>query len=111
MTEHDKISSDFKAVTGSDQPVLVDFFATWCGPCKMMSPVLDELKKRFGEKLRIIKLDIDNPRNAKIVQQYAVRSVPTLMIFRAGELLWRDSGAKSANDLEKIIGNYTDGSH
>lgn len=86
--------------------MLVDFFATWCGPCKMMSPVLDDIKKRFGDSLRIIKLDIENAKNANVVRQYGVRSVPTLMIFRGGELLWRESGARSANDLEAVINNH-----
>lgn len=106
MNDHEKILSNFKDVTGGETPVLVDFFATWCGPCKMMAPVLEDIKKRFGEKLRIIKLDIDNSKNAKVVQQYGVRSVPTLMIFRRGELLWRESGVRSANDMESILNNY-----
>lgn len=106
MDEHEKTLSNFREVTSGEVPVLVDFFATWCGPCKMMGPVLEDLKKRFGERLKIIKLDIDNPNNANIVRQYAVRSVPTLMVFRGGELLWRESGARSANDMEGILNTY-----
>ena len=88
------MSDNFNEVTGGETPVLVDFYATWCGPCKMMGPVLAELKQRFGDRLRIIKLDIDNPANAESVRRYGVRSVPTLMLFRRGELLWRESGAR-----------------
>ena len=65
------MSDNFNEVTGGETPVLVDFYATWCGPCKMMGPVLAELKQRFGDRLRIIKLDIDNPANAESVRRYA----------------------------------------
>lgn len=101
--EHERATGNFRRLTGEATPVLVDFFATWCGPCRMMAPALDELKQRLGDRLRIIKIDIDNPRNAAIVQSYGVRSVPTLMLFRAGKLLWRESGARDANELERIV--------
>lgn len=106
MQEHEKVMSDFNKITGDEIPVLVDFYATWCGPCKMMAPVLEELKKRFGDKLRIIKLDIENRNNIKVVQQFRVRSVPTLMIFRRGELLWHESGARSIDEMEHILSEY-----
>lgn len=98
-TAHDS----FGRLTDSDTPVLVDFFATWCGPCKMMHPVLYDLKERLGDRLRIVKLDIDNPANGDIVRQMDVRSVPTLMLFRNGQLLWRESGAKDVATLQRII--------
>lgn len=103
MTDHEKTLSNFNEITAGSVPVLVDFYATWCGPCKMMSPVLEELKQRFGEKLRIVKIDIDNHNNIKVVQQYRVRSVPTLMIFRKGELVWHESGARDTNEMERIL--------
>ena len=92
------MSDNFNEVTGGETPVLVDFYATWCGPCKMMGPVLAELKQRFGDRLRIIKLDIDNPANAE--------SVPTLMLFRRGELLWRESGARRTDEMAAILDRY-----
>lgn len=99
ITVHDS----FGRLTDSDTPVLVDFFATWCGPCKMMHSVLSDLKEIFGDKIRIVKLDIDNPTNSDIVRQMDVRSVPTLMLFRSGQLLWRESGAKDVTTLRSIV--------
>jgi len=103
MEAYEKIRAGFDEATGGETPVLVDFFATWCGPCKMMAPVLEELKRRYGERLRIIKLDIENRSNIQAVQRYGVRSVPTLMLFRRGELLWRESGARSTDDMVRIL--------
>lgn len=99
ITVHDS----FARLIDSDTPVLVDFFAAWCGPCKMMHPVLSDLKERLGDRLRIVKLDIDNPANGDIVRQMDVRSVPTLMLFRNSQLLWRESGAKEVATLQRII--------
>ena len=87
----------FKDVIAGDQLVLVDFFATWCQPCKMMHPVLEQVKDVLGERLRIIKVDID--RHPQTATQLQVQSVPTLMLWRRGELLWRESGAMSKADL------------
>ena len=81
----------FNDVISSDQPVLVDFYATWCGPCKTMHPILSELKQRTGDRLRIIKVDID--RYQETAQRFNVQAVPTLMLFRNGQCLWRQSGA------------------
>ena len=96
----------FEDVINSDKPVLVDFYATWCGPCKMMHPILDELHGLVGDKARIIKIDID--RNQELAQHYQVRSVPTLMVFKKGKLEWRQSGVQEAGTLEQIINEYVD---
>lgn len=82
----------FEELISGEIPVLIDFFATWCGPCKMMQPVLEDLKKDMGDGVHILKIDIDNPANAGFVSRYNVRSVPTLMIFKKGDVVWRNSG-------------------
>ena len=74
--------SDFNAIINDGKPTLVDFFATWCGPCRMQAPILEEVKKRLGDKVNIIKIDID--QNEALAQQYNVRSVPTLIVFKDG---------------------------
>ncbi|MCM1319112.1 MAG: thioredoxin [Muribaculaceae bacterium] len=94
----------FVDIINADKPVLVDFFATWCGPCKMMHPILEELSGKLGDKARILTVDID--KNQALAAQYNVRSVPTLMIFKGGELKWRTSGVTSAADLEAEIAKY-----
>lgn len=94
----------FVDIIKSETPVLVDFFATWCGPCKMMHPILEELHAKIGDKARIIKIDID--KNEQLASQYNVRSVPTLMVFKNGKLEWRAAGVHSAEALEQIINQY-----
>lgn len=84
--------------------MLIDFFATWCGPCKMMHPVLEELHEKVGDKARVIKIDID--KNQELAAIYNVRSVPTLMIFRNGELKWRTSGVQPIQTLEQELEKY-----
>ena len=91
----------FQEVINQDKPVLVDFFAEWCGPCKMMSPILDDVKKRVGENASIIKIDVD--KNPQAAATYQVRGVPTLILFKNGKPLWRQSGVVPANGLEKLI--------
>ena len=95
---------NFNDIINSDQLTLVDFFATWCGPCKMMHPVLEQLKDELGESIRIIKIDVD--KNNNLAMNYRIQSVPTLMLFRKGEMLWRQSGALRLNDLKAIVSQY-----
>lgn len=91
-------------IFNGSQLTLVDFFATWCGPCKMMHPVLEQLKEEMGDSLRIIKIDID--KNEALMEQYRIQSVPTLMLFRKGDALWRQSGAMSLSDLKEVVNSY-----
>ena len=95
---------NFNDIINSEQLTLVDFFATWCGPCKMMHPVLEQLKDELGESIRIKKIDVD--KNNSLAMNYRVQSVPTLMLFRKGEMLWRQSGALRLNDLKAIVSQF-----
>ena len=91
----------FKDVISGDQLVLVDFFATWCQPCKMMHPILEQVKEVLGDRIRIIKVDVD--KYGVTVNQYGIQSVPTLMLFRQGEVLWRTSGVVQKSELLATI--------
>jgi thioredoxin 1 len=91
----------FNEMINGEQLTLVDFFATWCGPCKMMHPILEQLKEKMGDDIRILKVDVD--KNEALSMQYRIQSVPTLMLFKKGEMLWRQSGAMSLNDLMQKI--------
>lgn len=91
----------FQQLIQKDQPVLVDFFATWCGPCQMLAPILKQVKESLGERITIIKIDVD--KNQAIVAQYQVRGVPTMLLFQNGKQLWRQSGVVSKEELIKII--------
>lgn len=93
--------NEFEKLISGDKPVLVDFFATWCGPCKMMAPVLEEVKGKVGDAATIIKVDVD--RNNALAMSYGIQSVPTLMLFKQGQLLWRASGVQRADDLVRLI--------
>ncbi len=93
--------SSFNQIIQSDKPVLVDFFATWRGPCQMLAPILKEIKANLGERISIIKIDVD--KNQAVAAQYQVRGVPTMILFQNGKQLWRQSGVLSKEDLIKVI--------
>jgi thioredoxin 1 len=95
----------FSQLVKGNTPVLVDFYAEWCGPCKMMKPILEDLKNKMGDKVKIVKIDVD--RNPQIAQQLRIQGVPTLMIFRNGQSLWRQSGVVQTNQLIKIIQQHS----
>ena len=96
----------FEDIIQGNTLVFVDFFATWCGPCKMMHPVLEGLKKQLGERVKIVKIDIDSPVNRQLVNSYQVQAVPTLMLFKAGKMVWRQSGAMQATQISQVIEKY-----
>jgi thioredoxin 1 len=91
----------FNEIVQSEIPTLVDFHATWCGPCKMMSPILDKLKSEMGSQVRILKIDVD--KNQEVANTFKVRGVPTFVLFKSGEILWRQSGGMDYNTLKNKI--------
>ena len=96
---------NFNDIIKGEKLTLVDFFATWCGSCKMMHPVLMQLKEEMGDSIRILKLDVDE--NEDFSMQYNIQSVPTLMLFKKGEVVWRQSGAQTLNELKSIIAQHS----
>lgn len=95
------MSTSFENIIQSEKPVLIDFFATWCGPCKMLAPVLKEVKDSLGERITIIKIDVD--KNQQLASKYQVRGVPTMILFQKGKQLWRQSGVLAKEEIIKNI--------
>ena len=94
----------FVEIINSEKPVLVDFFAEWCGPCKLMPPILHEVKQAMGDSVTIIKVDVD--KNNSLAFQYGIQGVPTLMVFQKGNVKWRQSGVVQANQLQALLKQY-----
>ena len=95
------MSNSFDNIIKSEKPVLIDFFATWCGPCKMLAPVLKEVKDSLGERIIILKIDVD--KNQELSSKYQVRGVPTMILFQNGKQLWRQSGVLTKDEIIKTI--------
>lgn len=98
-------NASFSSLIKSEKPTLVDFYADWCGPCKMMKPILEELKNQVGDRAKIIKIDVD--KNPTIASIFQVKGVPTLALFKNGELKWKESGVIQVEYLKRIIEQYT----
>jgi len=95
------MNAKFNELIQSEKPVLIDFYATWCGPCQMLSPILKEVKDSLGERVSIIKIDVD--KNQEIAATYQVRGVPTILLFQNGKQLWRQSGVLSKEQLIQVL--------
>ena len=98
------MKANFQDIIQSEKPVLIDFFATWCGPCQYQAPILEEVASEMGVGARILKIDVD--RNQAVAAQYGVRSVPTLMIFKGGEVMWREAGVKEKEQLVTLLKSF-----
>lgn len=95
---------NFNETINSPHPVLVDFYAEWCGPCKMMKPILEEVKKIMGDSIRIVTIDVD--KHESLTNSFQIQSVPTLMVFKNGKMLWRQSGVMRTNQLTQLLQQF-----
>lgn len=93
--------ANFAELINGQQPVLVDFYADWCGPCKMMAPILEQLAPEMRDQVKVIKVDVD--KNARAAQKYGIQSIPTMILFKGGEIKWRHSGTATLEQLKQII--------
>jgi thioredoxin 1 len=98
------MKTSFKDIINSDKPVLVDFWATWCGPCIAMAPILKDVAQKVGDSARIVKIDVD--KNEQVSAQYNIQSIPTMILFKNGKVLWRVSGMQSAHQLLTVINEH-----
>jgi thioredoxin 1 len=99
------MKANFNSIISDSKPVIVDFHALWCGPCKVQSPILKELADELGDRVRVIKIDVD--QNPEISGRFQIRSVPTLMVFKNGQTLWRHSGVVTKNQLKDILRQHS----
>lgn len=99
------MKSNFKSIINSDIPVLVDFFADWCGPCKVLAPVLNQVKEALGDTIKIVKINVD--KNELLSAKYQVRGVPTMLLFKKGKQLWRQSGVLQKDEIISIIKQHS----
>lgn len=97
-------AKSFKDLIAGDQPILVDFYATWCGPCKMMQPILEDVASKLGEKVKIIKVDVD--KNPSAADNYQVKGVPTIILFRNGKIVWRQSGVVQTAQILQVVNQH-----
>lgn len=102
--ESTQAKSSFWDIISADKPVLVDFYADWCGPCKMMAPVIDQLKSVVGDKARILKINVDTA--PAVSDQYGISGVPTFILFKKGNIVWRQSGALGLEQLKRAIDSH-----
>ncbi|MGB7843096.1 MAG: thioredoxin [Salinimicrobium sp.] len=98
------MKSSFNEIISEDKPVLIDFSADWCGPCKALAPILQQAKAELGDSVKIVKIDVD--RNQQLAGKYQVRGVPTLILFKKGQQLWRQSGVVQKDDLVRLIQSH-----
>jgi len=96
--------SKFKSIINSDVPVLIDFYADWCGPCRVLSPEVQKAAKLLGDSAKVLKINVD--KNPAVSQAYKIQSIPTLMIFKNGQLLWRKSGTMSAHQISETVKKF-----
>ncbi|MCK0125598.1 thioredoxin [Gelidibacter sp. F2691] len=98
------MKNNFKTIIDSETPVLVDFFADWCGPCKTLAPILESVKSDLGDAVKIVKIDVD--KNQLLASNYQVRGVPTMVLFKNGQQVWRQSGVLQKGDIIKVIKSH-----